>query len=551
MESRKIETKSPTSSPESEDLNLRERLEREALLRVAAAAAGASALEDVLDLAAEEAMKVVGAASLSVSRFHRTAREIQTILNVGNLGPGEVRNPQAETYCAAGDPLVRDLIDNGQPYFNDIASPDCDPGAAALLRKLGKASDVGVAITVDNEVWGEVWATRGGDDPPFDARDATFLEAISGQFAVAIARAELFTQVSRLAYEDALTGLPNRRAFDERMERMHDAASLRSMPVSILICDLDGLKQINDGEGHEAGDQALRSVAHALVAVGSEYPDAFVARLGGDEFCVVLEDHDLASVVKLGANALDELKGAASGRVSISCGAAWSGSDPSSRTTAELLKDADTALYIAKRRGGGRVCSTDDNGGPQPDEFRLEDADPVTTMRNLATATNAVVADLDGELARAPALDRLEHVARIYTRAGNFAYWFISRIGSGDDSLLDLSAGDNREHEAEPVRVSSGGTTYLLADFPATERVVRAGSGSFLIERGDESSDFAERALLKEVGFDSVLAATAATSDAVYLVELYGDVQTYSPQSLVIPLRLAVNAAIPPVRPLA
>ena len=175
-------------------------------MRVAAAAAGASHVEDVLELAAEEALVAVGAASLSVSRYAREGREICTLINVGDLGPGEVRFPEDETYSAGDYPEVRALIDHHRPYFNDIEDPSVDPPSARLLRDLGKSSDLGVPIIVENEVWGEMWATRRRGEPPFNSSDADFLARIAGQFAVAIARAELFSRVSRLAYEDTLTG---------------------------------------------------------------------------------------------------------------------------------------------------------------------------------------------------------------------------------------------------------------------------------------------------------------------------------------------------------
>ena len=394
-------------------------------------------------------------------------------------------------------------------------------------------------------MWGEVWATRGGDDPPFGPRDAIFLEAISSQFAVAIARAELFSKVSRLAYEDPLTGLPNRRAFDERIERALRRAGQLDVPITILLCDLDGLKQINDTEGHDAGDHALRGVAQALVAAGAAYPGAFVARLAGDEFCVLLEDQPLASALALGADALDALGAERSGRVSISCGAAWSTFGEAPRSASDLLKDADTALYISKRQGGSRVCSAEDSRGMRDANLHLNGSDPTNMASALAAATDALVADLDTRLANAPALDRLEQVARTYAQIGNIAYWFVSKVDPESDTLVDLSAGDNREHDAEPVRVSSGAKIFPLANFPVTERAVRAGSGSFLIDRDDEHSDPAERELLAELGFESVLGAAAAMSDAVYLVELYGDSKTYSQRKLITPLRLPCRLRFP------
>ena len=81
----------------------------------------------------------------------------------------------------------------------------------ALLRSLGKESDVAVPIIVDGQTWGEVWTATSPGQPRFQAADVRFLSAIATRLAQVLGRAELFSRVSQLAYEDSLTGLANRR----------------------------------------------------------------------------------------------------------------------------------------------------------------------------------------------------------------------------------------------------------------------------------------------------------------------------------------------------
>jgi Diguanylate cyclase, GGDEF domain/GAF domain len=128
-----------------------------------------------------------------------------------------------------------------------------------LLVELGMAICVGVPIVVDGRIWGllDVFAAEGG--VTLGARSVPVLEAIAGQVGAAINRAELFAHVSALAYTDGLTGLGNRRALDERIE----SAQARGAAVAIAFCDLDGLKEVNDAGGHDAGDAALRCAADA------------------------------------------------------------------------------------------------------------------------------------------------------------------------------------------------------------------------------------------------------------------------------------------------
>ncbi|MGH2848432.1 MAG: diguanylate cyclase domain-containing protein, partial [Thermoleophilaceae bacterium] len=327
--------------------------EDEALLRVAAAAAGAHDLERVLELAAEEARAAIGAASLSVSRWEREGGALRTIINVGALGTGEERYPAGEVYALGDDAAARRLLREGTAYFNAVDDNGLDPWCAARLRRLGKESEVGVPILVEGEAWGEVYATTAPGQPRFRSGDVRFLEAVAGQLALAIERAERFSRVSRLAYEDPLTGLANRRALEERLDRAVARAVERRAPLALLLCDVDELKAINDEQGHAAGDRALQRVTEALVAAAAARPGNLVGRLSGDEFCVVMEGAGLDHARALAAATLAALDAEGEERLLISCGAA--ALDRGVTTPSELLRAADAALYRAKRNGGGQI----------------------------------------------------------------------------------------------------------------------------------------------------------------------------------------------------
>lgn len=513
-------------------------LEREALLRVAAAAAGASGLEDVLELAAEEAVQAVGAASLSVSRWEAGAAAIRTLINVGELGPGEERYPADEFYPIAEYPQVAGMIAELRPYFNALDDEKCHPKSAEMLIKLGKSSDLGVPIVVEGKAWGEVWASKGLGDHPFRAEDVSFLEAIAGQFATAIARAELFSRVSRLAYEDALTSLPNRRALDERLERSLARARTEGTNVALLLCDLDELKRINDTRGHDAGDEALRSAGKALVAAAADRPGSLVARVSGDEFCVLLEGHDVGDAVAVGTGAVGSLL--AGYGLSLSCGAAAVA--PAIESPAHLLKAADAALYAAKRRGGGQVCSARETPTKTPARRKRRDSPaPVDPMFG---AIDTAIAELDGRLAGAPLLDRLEAVATVFTEAADLATWSVSQARQGEDLLVDLSLGDNRNRDLQGIRVGPGTDRYRLSRYPATERVIQAGTGCFIVNRADRKSDPRERELLEQLGFESVLGVAVTSDSCTHLVELYGDRPDDQLERIGTPLRLALGIAV-------
>lgn len=176
---------------------------------------------------------------------------------------------------------------------------------------------------------------------------------------------------------DALTGLPNRVLFLDRLEQaLHRGRRSAAAPFAVLYVDLDRFKRINDGFGHLVGDQMLVEFAELLRRVLR--PGDTACRLGGDEFAVLLEDVGEADGAVVVAQrilaALEEpfaLEGAevhASASVGIAVG------QPNHTTTAEVLRDADAALYQAKRDGRGRIEVFAGGGPPHHpfDGLRLE-----------------------------------------------------------------------------------------------------------------------------------------------------------------------------------
>jgi diguanylate cyclase (GGDEF)-like protein len=150
-----------------------------------------------------------------------------------------------------------------------------------------------------------------------------------------------------LARRDALTGLLNRRAFDELMGQEINRLNRFKRPFTLLVLDLDKFKLVNDTKGHAAGDELLKSLARVLT--GSFRDTDFVARLGGDEFGVILpetdEENAFLSVVKLEEN----IRGMALGSgypVSASIGMMTNSFPPMSRE--KLFEEADRRMYLDK-----------------------------------------------------------------------------------------------------------------------------------------------------------------------------------------------------------
>jgi diguanylate cyclase (GGDEF)-like protein len=510
---------------------------------VAAAAAGAHDLEEVLEVAAEEARAAIGAASLSVSRWEREQGALRTIINVGELGPEEERYPATEVYLLHEDGNAERLIHEGRAYFNSVDSPDIDEVSARRLMWLGKESEVGVPILVEGESWGEVYATTAPGQPRFRGEDVRFLETVAGQLAVAIGRAELFSRVSRLAYEDPLTGLANRRALEERLQRAVARAADRNVPLSVLLCDVDELKAINDDAGHDAGDRALQRVGKALVAAAAARPGNLVGRLSGDEFCVVMEGATLEQARELAGATLNNLNEEDGRSILISCGAAALGRGVDN--LAELMRAADAALYRAKRNGGGQIFTAGSRASdvaPRPERRALRR----TTQERMRDAVRELTARFAGDLVHEGPLERIQAVAVALSEALNTAAWAISFAPAGGDTIHTVIVADGRDKRLAGLHIGLDNEVYAVDEYPATARLLEAGAGAFVTKVDDKTADRAERALLELLGRTSVLAAAAADHDLTWLLELYSDDRTAPLEEGVVEAALLLRAAIPP-----
>lgn len=164
-----------------------------------------------------------------------------------------------------------------------------------------------------------------------------------------------------LANRDALTGLYNRRYFNDQMDTEFRRARRDQEPISFIICDIDYFKQYNDTYGHSAGDVALKKVSEVLEST-TRRPGDIVARYGGEEFAVILPNTDNTGAENRAETIRKEVESAAiehqasevSDVLTLSIGV--SSVTPGEEATAKILiKDADDALYRAKESGRNRV----------------------------------------------------------------------------------------------------------------------------------------------------------------------------------------------------
>jgi diguanylate cyclase (GGDEF)-like protein len=251
-------------------------------------------------------------------------------------------------------PLVEETWSTGTSMLVRVVDDDLLdlvlPGAQNVVVTPITVDGVHLGVAVGE--WG------GGADARIPTSTVRALAQAAMHSALALRNARLLGENERLATRDSLTGLANRRLFDESLQREVARARRLSTPVSLLVLDVDHFKQVNDTYGHQTGDAVLREVADALVANTKNYDVA--ARYGGDEFVVLLPGCSRVDAMRVAervrnsiARSIDEAS------VTISAGVA---TVPDNATDGErLMTAADAALYEAKRTGRDRVAGSGRN----------------------------------------------------------------------------------------------------------------------------------------------------------------------------------------------
>jgi len=299
--------------------------------------------DDLLQAVVARSPDLVGLSATmpsSIQALDRAVAEIQRVNpNLIVFFGGQGVRPRERNDGAV---LVRDLeqllgmvdaaLDVAAPDPKDSSAPKEPPPERAVA--LGDPQGAGRAVSGESAKEGE-----------------SVERHLSG---VAAETADLARDLARqantykdLAYTDALSGLPNRRAFEDRAARLRDFSDAK--PLAVLMIDLDGFKPVNDSGGHEAGDRILALIARTIA--GGLREGDFVARFGGDEFAALLPRTDLSEAEALAERLRVRVQDAGSdSSVTASIGVAMLEDD-----VRRALLRADVALYEAKNSGRNMV----------------------------------------------------------------------------------------------------------------------------------------------------------------------------------------------------
>ncbi|GEM_PF-1357681 len=332
----------------------------EALVSIGAAVRAADRMPDVLLVIAEQAQRALHADAVSIGRVERDQGRFETLLNVGNRSTEE-RFPVSDFHDEADRPGFDRLL-AGEGFVRSVDEGRADDDGVSSLRERGLRSEAAWPIVIGETVWGVVWASTRANASALDHDDLSTLRLVATHVAAAVSQAERIAEFEELALRDPLTGLSNRRVLTDRLVAIFGRNTIDRQDVAVIMCDVDGLKLVNDNLGHAAGDELLVEAANALSQAASTVANSITCRIGGDEFCIVLDGGGMLSaepVTELAVRLFAE-----SGRNrSLSCGIALASADIT--TPGDLLRSADEAQYAEKRRRKGLASATDLPSSPE------------------------------------------------------------------------------------------------------------------------------------------------------------------------------------------
>lgn len=325
-------------------------LERQLLLerlsRIQNSIVARRAIDEVLDAIVEGATELLGDETAAVRLVDRDDRsrmvmvashgvpaEMLQEVRFGRVGEG-----------AGGQAIAREELVVIDGYARD-------PAAVTPFVRFGITSAMAAPVREGGRVVGSLTVARTGGGHGYTEAEQEILAAFAQHASIALTDARAVQDAIDQALQDPLTQLPNRALLAGRLDAALARAEQRGGDVAVLFCDLDQFKNVNDSLGHAAGDELLVAVGRRLD--GCVRAEDTAARFGGDEFAVLVEDTTRTDVRRLADRILRALEEPFAVRGMEVFLAGSIGIATGSSRADDLLRNADLAMYEAKRRGSG------------------------------------------------------------------------------------------------------------------------------------------------------------------------------------------------------
>ncbi|MDQ6607345.1 MAG: diguanylate cyclase [Actinomycetota bacterium] len=336
--------------------------EEAAVGQIATLVAQAATPDAVFTSVAEQVVRLFDARTGAVSRFDAAT-------NRGIVLGGWTRDDQelvGAAYALDGVTASALVFRTGRGARKDAGYDSATDPISDLMVGLGGKDGVAAPIVVAGQLWGALGAAYGEHQIPVGVEQR--LERFASLVGLAISNADAWERLAREASTDSLTGIPNRRAFHERLGTEAARARRYQHTLGLVLMDLDHFKAVNDRHGHQAGDRVLVAFAQLLSAHTRD--GEMVARIGGEEFALLLPETDghgaFAAADRI-RRAIERTPAEPGLAVTVSAGVC---SSENAHDVDTLVRNADRALYRAKESGrNATFLYTDEAGATLIDQF--------------------------------------------------------------------------------------------------------------------------------------------------------------------------------------
>ncbi|MDA0145678.1 diguanylate cyclase [Vibrio toranzoniae] len=353
-----------------QDERIRQRThEIELMHRLANMLAACNNMVEAQQIVSDILPRILGNVNGSVSLMRASRNQLITQLDWGDIWPGSASFAPEECWS----------LRKGRAHLsnNNFHSLSC-----GHMHDMDNNQTLCIPLTAHGNTIGIMHLYFGQGDIKIDPITEQLAFSVSEHLGLALANLSLQEKLRSQALSDPLTGLFNRRFFDQKLEEHSMNSATSEQPLSLLMLDLDHFKRFNDNFGHDAGDFVLKEISALLKQSVSE--DEIACRLGGEELAILLPHYSMEQATEFGQTLCDavrsmhlEHKGLSLGQLGVSIGVAMYPKPASD--TESLVKMADKALYMAKDMGRSRVVNYDEYSRHKAPALEVVDGEEVST----------------------------------------------------------------------------------------------------------------------------------------------------------------------------
>jgi diguanylate cyclase (GGDEF)-like protein len=295
-----------------------------------------------------------------IAEIAATRKGIQ--FHITSLEPVRPQNKATAWETEALHSFEKGIIEKGQFFYNEknisfaYMAPLIAEKPCLKCHPKNREGDIRGGISVTLPI-----SPRHNPSPLFVGHFLLSLAGIIGILFFWTILTRAYDRIHRQAVVDSLTGVANRRSFSTKILEEFNRSRRQKQPISILMCDIDNFKEFNDNYGHTAGDKCLTLVAQTIEK-SKRRPSDFLARYGGEEFIMILPETNFSGALKVANRVIEDIKlleithktSTPHKILTLSIGAATTFAERMG-SHEELVRQADTALYLAKKKGKNRV----------------------------------------------------------------------------------------------------------------------------------------------------------------------------------------------------